>query len=109
MVDVCARVLCHPVVESNLYLKRFREGITESQAQHECRQFSVFALNFDVAQAKLVANAPTEESYIERLNVLLNEKGIPYKDGFEGDLTGTWKQGTVHFHLVAQYGERAWP
>jgi len=97
LVDVCARVMCHPVVESNLYLKRFAEGVTEAQARYECQQFSVFALNFDVAQAKLVANAPTEESYEERLNVLLNEKGIPYKDGFEGALTGHWQPGTVHF------------
>jgi hypothetical protein len=97
LVDVCARVLCHPIVESNLYLMRFAQGVTEAQARHECQQFSVFALNFDVAQAKLVANAPTEESYEERLNVLLNEKGIPYKDGFEGDLTGRWRSETVHF------------
>ncbi len=97
LVDICARVLCHPIVESNLYLKRFADGVTEAQVRHECQQFSVFALNFDVAQAKLVANAPTEEAYEERLNVLLNEKGIPYADGFEGDLTGQWKNETVHF------------
>ena len=29
--------------------------------------------------------------------MLLNEKGIPYKDGFEGDLTGQWRMETVHF------------
>ena len=97
LVEVCARVMCHPIVASNLYLKRFGEGVNQAQARHECQQFSVFALNFDVAQAKLVANAPTEEAYEERLNVLLNEKGIPYKDGFEGDLTGRWQPATVHF------------
>jgi len=97
LIASCQRVLCHPIVSNNRYLRRFEQGVTESQARHECQQFSVFALNFDVAQAKLVANAPTEEVYYERLNVLLNEKGIPYKDGFEGDLTGLWRNETVHF------------
>ncbi len=97
LVDVAARVMSHPIIASNLYLKRFAEGVTEAQARHECQQFSVFALQFDVAQAKLVANAPTLEAYEERLRVLLNEKGIPYKDGFEGELTGQWSEATVHF------------
>ncbi len=97
LVDVAARVMCHPIIASNLYLKRFAQGVTEAQARHECQQFSVFALQFDVAQAKLVANAPTRESYDERLRVLLNEKGIPYQDGFEGELTGQWNEATVHF------------
>lgn len=97
LVDVAARVMFHPIIADNLYLQRFAEGVTESQARHECQQFSVFALQFDVAQAKLVANAPTEEAYEERLRVLLNEKGIPYRDGFEGELTGQWSEATVHF------------
>jgi hypothetical protein len=97
LIDACARVLCHPIVASNNYLKRFALGVSEAQARHECQQFSVFALQFDVAQAKLVSNAPTEEAYTERLQVLLNEKGIPFKDGFEGELTGQWNFGTVHF------------
>ena len=105
LVDVCSRVLCHPIVESNQYLRRFGEGVNEAQARHECQQFSVFALNFDVAQAKLVANAPTEEAYAERLNVLLNEKGIPYADGFEGDLTGKWRNETVHFTWLRRMAE----
>ena len=65
LIDVCAKVMCHPIVASNQYLRRFREGVTEAQARHECQQFSVFAINFDVAQAKLVANAPTKEAYEE--------------------------------------------
>ena len=97
LVDACARILCHPIVATNNYLKRFEQGVTEAQARQECQQFSVFALNFDVAQAKLVANSPNEEVYTERLQVLLNEKGIPYADGFEGELTGQWKNETVHF------------
>ena len=97
IVDACARVMCHPVVASNRYLARFSEGVTFSQAAHELQQFSVFAAQFDVAQAKLVANAPTLEAYLERLKVLLNEKGIPYENGFEGELTGQWKLDTVHF------------
>ena len=100
LVDICVHVMCHPIVASNNYLDRFADGITEAQAQHECQQFSVFALQFDVAQAKLVANAPTEEAYTERLQVLLNEKGIPFADGFEGELTGNWTNGTVHFNWM---------
>jgi heme oxygenase-like protein len=97
LVDACARVLCHPIVAGNLYLERFSQGVTFSQARHELQQFSVFAAQFDVAQAKLVANAPTLEAYQERLKVLLNEKGIPYQHGFEGELTGRWRMETVHF------------
>jgi hypothetical protein len=97
LVDACARVLCHPIVATNRYLERFAQGVTRAQARHELQQFSVFAAHFDVAQAKLVANAPTREAYLERLKVLLNEKGIPYAHGFEGELTGQWKLATVHF------------
>src|SRR5688572_10691844 len=97
LVDAGARILCHPIVASNNYLKRLAQGVTLAQARHELQQFSVFALQFDVAQPKLMANAPTMEAYTERLNVLLNEKGIPYKDGFEGELTGKWSYNTVHF------------
>lgn len=97
LLDACARVLCHPIVADNLYLERFSRGVTFAQARHELKQFSVFAAQFDVAQAKLVANAPTPEAYAERLKVLLNEKGIPYEHGFEGELTGRWKMETVHF------------
>ncbi len=97
VVDACARVMCHPIIAGNKYLARFAQGVTFDQARHEMQQFSVFGLQFDVAQAKLVANAPTEEAYRERLKVLLNEKGIPYKDGFEGELTGSWSPATIHF------------
>ena len=105
LVDAGARILCHPIVASNNYLKRFAEGVTLAQARHELQQFSVFALQFDVAQAKLMANAPTMEAYTERLNVLLNEKGIPYKDGFEGELTGKWSYNTVHFTWLMNMAE----
>lgn len=97
LLETAARVMCHPIIADNRYLTRFAKGVNMAQARHELQQFSVFALQFDVAQAKLVANAPTEEAYTERLQVLLNEKGIPYKEGFEGDLTGQWKMETVHF------------
>lgn len=97
VVDAAARVMCHPIIASNNYLRRFSQGVTFEQARHEIQQFSVFGLQFDVAQAKLVANARTPEAYLERLKVLLNEKGIPYKDGFEGELTGEWSLATVHF------------
>lgn len=97
LVDACARVMCHPIIAGNNYLQRFSQGVTFAQARHEIQQFSVFGLQFDVAQAMLVANAPTQEAYRERLQVLLNEKGIPYTDGFEGELTGKWSLATVHF------------
>jgi hypothetical protein len=97
LVDAAARIICHPIIASNKYLERFAQGVTFAQARHEIQQFSVFGLQFDVAQAKLVANARTLEAYQERLKVLLNEKGIPYEDGFEGELTGRWSPATVHF------------
>lgn len=97
LVDACARVMCHPIVASNRYLERFAQGVSFAQARHELQQFSVFAAQFDVAQAKLVANAPSLEAYLERLKVLLNEKGIPYAHGFEGELTGKWSRDTIHF------------
>jgi hypothetical protein len=105
IVDACARVLCHPIVASNRYLERFSKGVTLAQARHEIQQFSVFAAQFDVAQAKLVANAPTFEAYMERLKVLLNEKGIPYENGFDGDLTGQWSLDTVHFTWLRTMAE----
>jgi hypothetical protein len=97
IVDTAARVLCHPIVAGNRYLARFARGVTYAQARHELQQFSVFAAQFDVAQAQLVANAPTFEAYLERLKLLLNEKGIPYEHGFEGELSGHWSLDTVHF------------
>jgi 4-hydroxyphenylpyruvate dioxygenase len=97
VVDAGAAVLCHPIVAGNRYLERFSQGVTLAQARHEIQQFSVFGLQFDVAQAKLVANARTPEAYMERLQVLLNEKGIPYTQGFEGELSGRWSPDTVHF------------
>lgn len=104
LIDVAGRVMSHPIIASNNYLRRFAEGVTREQARHECRQFSIFALQFDVAQAKLVSNAPTEDAYVERLQVLLNEKGIPYKDGFEGELTGRWNMQSVHFSWMLNMG-----
>lgn len=97
LTDVARRVLRHPVIAGNRYLRRFSQGVTLAQARHELQQFSVFAIHFDIAQAKLVANAPTRDAYEERLKVLLNEKGIPYAGGFEGELTGRWSMKTVHF------------
>lgn len=102
LADACAWVMCHPIIADNQYLERFSRGVTFAQARHELQQFSVFGLQFDVAQCKLVANAPTLESYHERLQVLLNEKGIPYKDGFEGELTGRWSPATVHFSWMQE-------
>lgn len=97
IVDAAARIMCHPIVAGNRYLTRFAEGVTFAQARHELQQFSVFAAQFDVAQAQLVANAPTFEAYLERLKVLLNEKGVPYENGFEGELSSHWSLDTVHF------------
>lgn len=97
LVKTARRVLNHPIIADNRYLSRFARGVTFAQARHEIQQFSVFGIHFDIALAKLVANAPTREAYAERLKILLNEKGIPFKDGFEGELTGLWSEKTVHF------------
>ena len=105
LVKSCRRILCHAVVSDNRYLTRFAGGVTQSQARHELQQFSVFAVQFNAAQALLVANSPTLESYQERLNVLLNEEGIPYADGFEGELTGKWNLQTVHFTWLRNMGQ----
>lgn len=105
LVELGARVISHPIVKENRYLKRFAEGVTLTQARHELQQFSIFAHNFDVAQAMLVTNAPTFEAYQKRLQVLLNEKGIPYAGGFEGELTGRWRQETVHFQWLLNMAE----
>ncbi len=105
IVEACAKVMCHPVIADNRYLERLAEGVTLAQARHELQQLSVFGLQFDVAQARLVANALTEEAYHERLKVLLNEKGIPYEDGFEGELTGQWSPATVHFRWMQTTAE----
>jgi len=100
LAEIGSRVMSHPIITANRYLERFSTGVTLLQARHELQQFSIFAHNFDVAQAMLVTNAPTFESYQKRLQVLLNEKGIPYANGFEGELTGCWKQETVHFQWL---------
>ena len=105
LTAIAKRVISHPIVKENRYLERFSKGVTLSQARHELQQFSIFAHNFDVAQAMLVTNAPTFESYQKRLQVLLNEKGIPYANGFEGELTGHWKQETVHFQWLLNMAE----
>lgn len=105
LVEMGARVISHPIVKKNRYLERFAQGVTMAQARHELQQFSVFAHNFDVAQAMLVTNAPTFEAYQKRLQVLLNEKGIPYANGFEGELTGRWRPETVHFQWLLNMAE----
>jgi hypothetical protein len=97
LVRTCSSVIMHPIIANNLYLRRFARGVTEAQARFELQQFSIFAHHFDVAQTQLVVNAPTLEAYMERLQVLLNEKGIPYQNGFEGELTGCWDVKHVHF------------
>lgn len=97
LLQIAVRVMSHPVTAGNNYLDRFAEGVTESQARHECQQFSVFAVQFEVAQAKLVANAPTLDAYHQRLRLLLNEKGFSYTRGFDGELSERWDAGAVHF------------
>ena len=94
---VRAKILNHPIITNNRYLGRFSQGVTLEQAKHELQQFSVFAIHFDVAQTLLICNSPTKDVYESRLKLLLNEKGIPYQSGFEGELTGFWKPETVHF------------
>lgn len=85
------RIINHPIISNNRYLARFGEGkLTQAQARHEAQQFSVFAIQFNAAQAQLVANSQTEEEWLERTKILANEMGAPYSHGFDGDLKGTW-------------------
>jgi pyrroloquinoline quinone (PQQ) biosynthesis protein C len=105
LLKIGKEIISHPAISNNVYLRRFSEGVTFRQARHETQQFSIFAHSFDEAQAKLVANAPTFEAYQERLKVLLNEKGIPYKNGFEGELTGRWSLKHVHFIWLLRMAE----
>lgn len=105
LLEIRKRIIGHPIISNNIYLKRFAQGVTFSQARHEVQQFSAFAHTFDVAQAQLVVNAPTLEAYWERLKVLLNEKGCAYKDGFEGELAGTWNPKHVHFGWLLNMAE----
>jgi pyrroloquinoline quinone (PQQ) biosynthesis protein C len=105
LVDACRQIMLHPIIASNNYLKRFSQGVTFAQAKHELQQFSIFAAQFNAAQALLVANAPTLEAYEERLHLLLNEEGIPYEEGFEGELTGRWSMETVHFTWLRSMAE----
>ncbi len=103
--EIDRRIMNCPAIAANNYLCRFSRGVNFSQARHELQQFSVFAIHFDIAQAKLVANAPTREIYTKRLQVLLNEKGIPYKNGFEGELTGLWDEHNIHFTWLEQMAD----
>jgi hypothetical protein len=105
LVEIRAQVIRHPIISNNLYLRHFEQGVTFAQAKHELQQFSIFACTFDVAQAQLVVNAPTLDAYWERLKVLLNEKGIPYESGFEGELTGKWNPKYVHFQWLLNMAE----
>jgi len=105
LVDAAARILSHPVIASNRYLERFADGVTEAQARHECQQFSVYTIHFDVARAKAIANAPTPELYRERLYVLLNEKGVPYEKGYGDELSGVWSPESVHFAWMQKMAE----
>lgn len=104
LLQIAVRVMSHPVTAGNCYLARFAEGVTAAQARHECQQFSIFALQFDVAQAKLVANAPTLDAYKERLRLLLNEKGFPYH-GDHSQLNAAWDPNAVHFAWLCDMAE----
>jgi hypothetical protein len=105
LVRIGKEVINHPVIADNRFLRRFSQGVTFNQAQHKLQQFSIFAHTFDVAQSQLVTNAPTFEAYQERLKLLLNEKGIPFKSGFEGELTGQWNLKHVHFIWLLRMAE----
>jgi len=99
-------ILNHPIIANNQYLDRFSEGVTYEQARHEMQQFSIFAVHFNAAQAKLLANAPTFEAFEDRLKILLNEYGIPYEQGgFEGELTGKWNLKHNHFMWILNSAE----
>jgi hypothetical protein len=105
LVEIGAQIICHRIISNNDYLRRFARGVTFSQARHEVQQFSIFAQNFNVAQSQLVVNARTLEAYWERLKLLLNEMGIPFKNGFEGELTGKWSPNHVHSSWLLKMAE----
>jgi hypothetical protein len=105
LLKIRTQIIGHPIISNNIYLRRFAEGVTFSQARHEIQQFSIFAHRFDIAQGQLVVEAPTREAYWERLKILLNEKGCAYKNGFEGDLAGTWNPKHVHFGWLLNMAE----
>lgn len=96
IADVKERVINHPIIRNNLYLERFSQGVTKEQAAHEVQQFSVFARQFNAAQAHLIANSKTETQYNERKKLLMNEHGCPYKEGFEGELRGDYLPSADH-------------
>jgi hypothetical protein len=96
IADAKERVINHPIIRNNLYLARFEQGVTKEQAAHEVQQFSVFARQFNVAQAQLAAESETVEAYNERTNILRNEIGCPYAEGFEGELSGKYLPGADH-------------
>jgi hypothetical protein len=105
LLAIRTQIIGHPIVSNNVYLRRFGKGVTFLQARHEIQQFSIFAHRFDVAQGLLVVEAPTREAYWERLKILLNEKGCAYRNGFDGDLAGTWNPKHVHFGWLLNMAE----
>lgn len=90
LVEIGREVLNHPIIAKNAYLERFRQGVTLAQARHELQQFSVFAFQFNVSIAKMIANADSEAEWEAYTTILANEMGAPFAQGFDGELKGTF-------------------
>lgn len=90
LIKIGNEVMNHPIIAKNAYLERFREGVTPAQARNELQQFSVFAFQFNVSLAKMIANADTQEEWQTYTTILANEMGAPFAQGFDGELKGTF-------------------
>jgi hypothetical protein len=90
LVQIGKEVMNHPIIAQNAYLERFRQGVTPAQARHELQQFSVFAFQFNVSLAKMIANADSQEEWATYTTILANEMGAPFAQGFDGELKGTF-------------------
>lgn len=90
LVKIGNNVMNHPIIAKNAYLERFRDGVTPAQARNELQQFSVFAFQFNVSLAKMIANADSQEEWETYTTILANEMGAPFAQGFDGELKGTF-------------------
>lgn len=99
------RVLNHPIIADNQYLARFSDGVTKEQAKHELQQFSVFAFQFNVALAKLIANTDDKDEWRHYTKILANEMGAPYAHGFDGDLKGVYALEHNHHEWLEDDGK----
>lgn len=100
LVKIGKAVMNHPIIAKNAYLERFRQGVTPAQARNELQQFSVFAFQFNVSLAKMIANADSLEEWETYTTILANEMGAPFAQGFDGELKGTFSLKHNHHNWL---------